>query len=237
MLQMVPHRESEIKCAPVLTFTKKMNAAERLLDVLLDDYADYRRPKRSKLEDIDNSATTTVTSQLKLSDIIQYAQKISYTTFAPPEFGVGGPLRGVVPPAPQEDQMRASQLYTFANLDVGLPKMSVEIPTIPEPVPMSLPPNFPVSVPAGWQPGMPVELPRDLPLPPRGWKPGDPITLPPMESAPFNVHQQQQQRPPARASDEVVHVNRVDINILGDDDSSSDEYSTSEEEEISDDED
>ncbi|XP_074267715.1 mediator of RNA polymerase II transcription subunit 4-like [Silene latifolia] len=229
-----------IKDAPILTFTEKMNAAERLLDVLLDDYADYRRPKRSKLEDIGNSA-------LKVSDIIRYAQKISYTTFAPPEFRAGGPLRGALPPAPQEDQMRASQLYTFANLDVGLPKMAedieplMEIPTIPEPNTMGLPPNFPVSVPAGWQPGMPVELPRDLPLPPRGWKPGDPITLPPMESAPLlspnNVHyQQQQQRPPGRACDEVLHVNKVDINILGDNDSSSDEYSTSDEE-ISDDED
>ncbi|XP_074269538.1 mediator of RNA polymerase II transcription subunit 4 [Silene latifolia] len=246
------NREIEIKDASILSFTKKLHEAERVLDILVDDYADYRRPKRSKSEDTDDdSSSTTVATQLKLSDVISYAHKISYTTFAPPEFGAGGPLRGALPPAPQEDQMRASQLYTFADLDVGLPKMAedkeraieplMEIPTIPEPNPMGLPPNFPLSVPAGWQPGMPVELPRDLPLPPPGWKPGDPIPLPPMESAPLlspnSVHQQQRPAapapPPSRAS-EVVHVNPIDINILGDD--SSDEYSSSSEE-MSDDED
>ncbi|KAH9625866.1 hypothetical protein KSS87_008004 [Heliosperma pusillum] len=247
------NREIEIKDTSILSFTKKLHEAERVLDILVDDYADYRRPKRSKSEDTDNSSTTTVATQLKLSDVISYGHKISYTTFAPPEFGAGGPLRGALPPAPQEDQMRASQLYSFADLDIGLPKMAedkeraiqplMEIPTIPEPDPMGLPPNFPLSVPAGWQPGMPVELPRDLPLPPPGWKPGDPIPLPPLESAlilsPNNVHQQPRPPvaapapPPSRAS-EVVHVNPIDINILGDD--SSDEYSTSSEE-ISDDED
>ncbi|VFQ97550.1 unnamed protein product [Cuscuta campestris] len=49
--------------------------------------------------------------------------RISYTTFAPPEFGAGpGPLRGALPPAPREEHMRASQLYNFADHDVGLPK-------------------------------------------------------------------------------------------------------------------
>ena len=34
-------------------------------------------------------------------------------------------MRGAPPPAPQEEQLRASLLYVFAELDVGLPK-SVE---------------------------------------------------------------------------------------------------------------
>ncbi|XP_074273649.1 mediator of RNA polymerase II transcription subunit 4-like [Silene latifolia] len=250
------NHEIEIKNAKILSFTKKLKEAERVLDILIDDYADYRRPKRSKSEDTENSSTTTiVASQLKLSDVISYAHKISYTTFAPPEFGAGGPLRGALPPAPQEDQMRASQLYAFSDLDVGLPKMAedkeraieplIEIHAIPEPDPMEaikgqLPSNFSVPVPAGWQPGMPVEL-LDLPLPPAGWKPGDPIPLPPLESAPLlppkSVHQQPRPAPPSAPTrvPEVVHVRPVDIRLPGLDDSS-DEYSTSSEE-ISDDED
>ena len=40
----------------------------------------------SELDEDDSSLTTsTVSSQLKLSDILSYAHRISYTTFAPPE--------------------------------------------------------------------------------------------------------------------------------------------------------
>ncbi|KAL7251716.1 hypothetical protein ACSBR1_013551 [Camellia fascicularis] len=108
----------------MLSFANKLKEAERILDILVDDYSDYRRPKRSKSEDdTDDSCTTTISTQLNLSDILSYAHRISYTTFAPPEFGAGqAPLRGALPPAPQEEQLRASQLYAFANLDVGLPK-------------------------------------------------------------------------------------------------------------------
>ncbi|KAL7251711.1 hypothetical protein ACSBR1_013546 [Camellia fascicularis] len=74
-------------------------------------------------DDTDDSCTTTISAQLNLSDILSYAHRISYTTFALPEFGAGqAPLRGALPPAPQEEQLRASQLYAFADLDVGLPK-------------------------------------------------------------------------------------------------------------------
>ncbi|KAE8716426.1 Mediator of RNA polymerase II transcription subunit 4 [Hibiscus syriacus] len=122
-------REIRFKDGSVLAFANKLKEAERVLDNLVDDYSSYRKTKRLKLEDNsveeddDDSFTTTVASQLNLSDILSYAHRISYTTFAPPEFGAGqAPLRGALPPAPQEEQMRASQLYAFADLDVGLPK-------------------------------------------------------------------------------------------------------------------
>ncbi|KAL9224153.1 hypothetical protein vseg_000217 [Gypsophila vaccaria] len=249
------NQEIQAKDASILSFAKKLKEAERVLDILVDDYADYRRPKRSKLEDTENSSTTTVASQLKLSDVISYAHKISYTTFAPPEFGAGGPLRGALPPAPQEDQMRASQLYAFADLDVGLPKIVedkergieplIETPAPPEPDPIAaikglMPPNF--SVPPGWEPGMPVELPLDMPLPPSGWKPpspppgwkpGDPIPLPPLESAPLppkDVYQRPRPTPPPMMSfrpTETIHVGPLNINILDQDDDSEIEYSSS----------
>ncbi|CAN4106747.1 unnamed protein product [Withania somnifera] len=190
-------REVRSKDSSILAFANKLKEAERVLDMLVDDYSDYRRPKRAKLESgTEESSVTTVATQLKLSDILAYAHRISYTTFAPPEFGAGqAPLQGALPPAPQDEQMRASQLYNFADLDVGLPETD-ETKKIVEPLiePLAetntlanlsaiqglVPSN--IVVPSGWKPGMPVELPSDLPVPPPGWKPGDPIALPPMGS-------------------------------------------------------
>ncbi|KAG6643025.1 hypothetical protein I3843_09G177000 [Carya illinoinensis] len=238
-------REIQSKDSALLVFAHKLKDAERVLDILVDDYSDYRRPKRSKLEEDmedDSSCTTTVSSQLKLSDILSYAHRISYTTFAPPEFGAGqAPLRGALPPAPQEEQMRASQLYNFADLDVGLPK-AVEtkektIEAIIEPpsaqpdvkslanmtaIQGLLPPN--ITVPSGWKPGMPVELPINLPLPPPGWKPGDPVPLPPFESLPVPRADEQQLRPlaPQNKPPEPIQVRHVELDILDQDDDSSD---------------
>lgn len=236
-------REIRSKDAAILAFANKLKEAERVLDILVDDYSDYRRLKRSKTEDsTEDSSTTTVATQLNLSDILSYAHKISYTTFAPPEFGAGqAPLRGALPPAPQEEHMRASQLYNFADLDVGLPKTderkekTVEPliepppmqPTDPDALTSLLRPN--IVVPSGWKPGMPVELPSDLPiLPPPGWKPGDPIALPPLDSLPIPPRAEDQPAarpiPPAGLSKapEPIQVRHVQLDI--DDDSS--EYSS-----------
>ncbi|KAL0316267.1 UNVERIFIED_CONTAM: Mediator of RNA polymerase II transcription subunit [Sesamum radiatum] len=234
-------REIRSKDSALLAFANKLKEAENVLDILVDDYSDYRRPKRTKsVNDAEDGPTTTVATQLKLSDILSYAHKISYTTFAPPEFGAGqAPLRGALPPAPQEEQMRASQLYNFADLDVGLPKMDegkekiieplMETPALPaESNPLAnisaiqglLPPN--IVVPSGWKPGMPVELPSDLPiLPPPGWKPGDPITLPPLDSLPAPARADEQQLrpvpPPGLAkAPEPIQVRHVQLDIEDD---------------------
>ncbi|XVE96767.1 hypothetical protein REPUB_Repub02eG0251200 [Reevesia pubescens] len=242
-------REIRSKDGAILAFADKLKDAELVLDMLVDDYSDYRKPKRLKLEEDgdDESCTTTVASQLNLSDILSYAHRISYTTFAPPEFGAGqAPLRGALPPAPQEEQMRASQLYNFADLDVGLPKTdetkekTVEAIIEPPPVdtnPLAnlaalqglLPPNL--TVPSGWKPGMPVELPTDLPVPPPGWKPGDPVPLPPLDSLPIprmDVPNLRTVPPPGlRKPPEPIQVRHVELDILDPDDDSSD-YSSDE---------
>lgn len=240
-------REIRSKDSAILAFANKLREAEHVLDVLVDDYSDYRRLKRSKLEDDAESSTTTVATQIKLSDIISYAHRISYTTFAPPEFGAGqAPLRGALPPAPQEEQLRASQLYSFADLDVGIPKTVEDKETAIEPFvdvpatqPMEsnplanlaaiqgmIPPNF--VIPSGWKPGMPVVLPTDLPiLPPPGWKPGDPISLPPLDSLPAPPRMEDQQSrpvPPPGILSEPIQVRHVQLDI--DDDSS--DYSSDE---------
>ncbi|KAL5757486.1 hypothetical protein ACOSP7_020097 [Xanthoceras sorbifolium] len=93
----------------ILGFANKIKEPERVLDILQDD--------------CDDTCSTTFASQLNLSDILSYDHRISYTTFAPPEFGAGqGLIRGALPPAPQDKQLRASQLYNFADFDVVLPK-------------------------------------------------------------------------------------------------------------------
>nr|AVV30150.1 RNA polymerase II-like protein [Lagerstroemia indica] len=245
-------REVRSMDASLLSFAHKLKEAERVLDVLVDDYSDYRCPKRSKSEDAeeeDESSFTTMASRLNLSDIISYAHRISYTTFAPPEFGAGqAPLRGALPPAPQEEQMRASQLYNFADLDVGLPK-TVEtkektIEPIIEPTlvpdtnnPLAnlaaiqglLPPN--ITVPSGWKPGMPVELPTNLPVPPPGWKPGDPVPLPPLDSLAAPRIEEPQIRPVApqgmHKEPEIIQVRHVDLELPDNFDDSSD-YSSDE---------
>ncbi|PQQ16056.1 mediator of RNA polymerase II transcription subunit 4 [Prunus yedoensis var. nudiflora] len=246
-------REVRSKDAALLSFSKKLKDVEQVLDNLVDDYSDFSRPKRTKQEDgaEDDSSctTTTVASQLNLSDILSYAHRISYTTFAPPEFGAGqAPLRGALPPAPQDEQMRASQLYNFANLDVGLPKTvereeetihTILEPPRPEPTEANqlpklgalqglLPPN--ITVPSGWIPGMPVELPvelpSDVPVPPPGWKPGDPVPLPPLGSAPAPRVEEQQLRPnahqPLHRAPATIQVQHVQLDIPDQDDDSSD---------------
>ncbi|KAI3820582.1 hypothetical protein L1987_08130 [Smallanthus sonchifolius] len=237
-------REIRSKDSANLAFANKLKEAERVLDILVDDYSDYRQLKRSRVDDGESSSTTTVASRLNLSDILSYAHRISYTTFAPPEFGAGtAPLRGALPPAPQEEQMRASMLYAFADLDVGLPKsvdnkekFTIEPFAENQTDPNSLanmaikdmlPPN--IVVPSGWKPGMPVQLPTDLPiLPPAGWKPGDPIALPPLESlsVPPRIEEQQPQPvhvPPFAKGPQPIQVRHVQLDI---DDDSSSEYST-----------
>ncbi|XP_076939730.1 mediator of RNA polymerase II transcription subunit 4-like [Bidens hawaiensis] len=245
-------REIRSKDSAILTFANKLKEAERVLDILVDDYSDFRQTKRLKVDASDESAsTTTVASRLNLSDILSYAHRISYTTFAPPEFGAGtAPLRGALPPAPQEEQMRASMLYAFADLDVGLPKSVDNKEKFPiEPfaenqtdnnalpgIQDMLPPN--IVVPSGWMPGMPVQLPSDLPiLPPAGWKPGDPISLPPLESVAVAPRIEEQQPlqpvhvPPFAKGPQPIQVRHVQLDI---DDDSSSGYST---DDTSDDED
>lgn len=228
----------------ILAFAKKLKEAVQVLEVLVDDYSDYHQPKRQK----SGSTASSSSSLLNLSDILSYAHRTSYTTFAPPEFGAGqAPLRGALPPAPQEEQMRASQLYNFVDLDVGLPKV-VEtkdkgVETLIEAAPpsetplqtaiqgMLIPP--PISVPSGWRPGMPVELPSDLPPVPPGWKPGDPIPLPPFENL-VGPNKDEGQRPvvqmpgtqlPAKAP-EPIQVRFVQLDINPDQDEYSSDYSS-----------
>ncbi|OAY77700.1 Mediator of RNA polymerase II transcription subunit 4 [Ananas comosus] len=201
-------RDVRAKDATLLALAHKTRDAHQVLDQLLDDYADYRRRPLKKARADAGAAPEpefALRSGLDLQEILAYAHRISYTTFAPPEHGAGlAPLRGALPPAPQDNEMRASQLYHFADLDVGVPKKPTEakdraaaaaaaaepmealmeptppreeLPTPPPGVAIP-PPLLPIAVPPGWRKGMPVELPSEIPPVPPGWKPGDPITLP-----------------------------------------------------------
>ncbi|KAI5062832.1 hypothetical protein GOP47_0021379 [Adiantum capillus-veneris] len=174
-------------------FARRLREAEQLLENTLEEYGEYRNLKRIK-------GRATVGAGLGIpidvAELVAYAHRISYTTFAPPEYATGQfPLRGAFPPAPQDEQMRASQLYHTADIDIGIPRPLV-VALSPTPLrepsdvakvkgeesPQSLKLPSAVGLPApppGWRPGLPIELPTDLPPMPPGWKPGDPIPLPP----------------------------------------------------------
>ncbi|KAF8759399.1 hypothetical protein HU200_010443 [Digitaria exilis] len=220
------------RCAASLA--KKLHEAHHVLDRLVDDYADYRRdPKRPRgaaaADDpepvSDGDFGASLRSRLKLDDILVYAHHISYTTFAPPEHSAGVPLRLAAPPAPQESEMRASKLYLFADMDVGVPKkpleakegITAEVEAMPlyEPpqegtprLPSTLPPMFDKNLkpPPGWKPGDPIDLPLDDILPPvKGEEPQAPVPRPPVSV-----------RPP-------IQVKAVQLDFES---SSSDEYSS-----------
>lgn len=237
-------REIRSNDSALLSFANRLKDAEHVLDVLVDDYADYRRPKRSRSasaaaeddgdDDLGGGSTTTVASRLNLSNIVSYAHRISYTTFAPPDFGAGqAPLRGALPPAPQDEQMRISQLYNVE--DIQLPKSAVqddhkESISMVEPANPDVPaiPGLPTNIviPSGWKPGMPVELPTDLPVPPPGWKPGDPIALPPMDTLPVRRPEEPQLQPVGppglHKEPETIQVRHVDLELPDNFDDSSD---------------
>ncbi|KAI7999405.1 Mediator of RNA polymerase II transcription subunit 4 [Camellia lanceoleosa] len=138
--------------------------------------------------------------------------RISYTTFAPPEFGVGQATwpeskeKTIEPfieacPAQQPDSNPLANLTGIQGL---------------------IPPNF--VIPSGWKPEMPVELPSDLPMmPPLGWKPGDPVPLPLLDTLPVagRIEEQPPRPIPAQGIPKVpepIHVRHVELDI--DDDSS-----------------
>eukprot|EP00271_Cylindrocystis_brebissonii_P014673 TRINITY_DN36121_c0_g1_i1.p1 TRINITY_DN36121_c0_g1~~TRINITY_DN36121_c0_g1_i1.p1 ORF type:complete len:327 (+),score=58.00 TRINITY_DN36121_c0_g1_i1:284-1264(+) len=74
----------------------------------------------------------SILRQIDVQDLISYAHKISYTTFAPPEFARGLGLSGALPPAPQDAQIRASALYRVTDKDVGIIRPPVAAPEQPQ---------------------------------------------------------------------------------------------------------
>ncbi|KAJ6819475.1 putative mediator of RNA polymerase II transcription subunit 4 [Iris pallida] len=223
----------------LLSFANKIREAEHVLDRLVDDYSHHHHHS----------------STLDLDDLLSYAHRISYTTFAPPEHAAGlAPLRGALPPAPQDNEMRASQLYHFSDLDVGLPKKkpaaaaasssdskeenaaaaaAVADEVLMEPTPPReelpiQPPMLPITVPPGWKKGMPVDLPMDLPPVPPGWKPGDPVPLPPLAlDGTLPGHRDEQKRLPIPPNaPEAIQVKYVQLDINPDEDEYSSDYSS-----------
>mmetsp|Transcript_17305 Transcript_17305/g.37339 ORF Transcript_17305/g.37339 Transcript_17305/m.37339 type:complete len:312 (+) Transcript_17305:3-938(+) len=159
--------------------------AQSLSDTLEDVHSSFIAP-RKKLK----TASLGLPTQLPAPvDVLSYAHKLRYTTFA---------RAGIVslPPAPQQAQMYNSTLYKYSQEHPVLPdplvKAPLPAPAAPAPAAATAPSLLGMEVPPmppGWKPGDPVpdfpegyQLPLDMaampPMPP-GWKPGDPIPLPP----------------------------------------------------------
>lgn len=205
--------EINSKDAVVRAFAKRVREAHLVLEGTLEEHAALKKGKHR--------------NSVSLTELVSYAHRISYTTFAPPEHGAGEPvLRGALPPAPQEDLMRASQLYHVKVSELGFTSAFAPPPE-PEAPEEAEPAKVEPIMPAGWQPGMPVQLPTELPPMPIGWKIGDPIPLPPLPGLPMEGLPP---RAPAPVTMVVPHVN-LDLNPDLEEDLSSDYGSASESDE------
>lgn len=159
---------------------------EQALDALLPATDQLAQAVRSSLDNAHLLLAQHPPLETSPREVLSYAHKLRYTTFA--SLGV---LPGQ-PPAPQVWDMRASKLYALQAAAAAAEEAATRVPAAveakrqaPEAPPAQLQP--PVSLPpmpADWQPGMPVPLDLDLLKIPDGWQPGDPIPgLPPLPAA------------------------------------------------------
>eukprot|EP00873_Tetraselmis_striata_P003482 jgi/Tetstr1/423746/TSEL_014378.t1 len=130
-------------------------------------------------------------------EVVAYAHKISYTTFAPPS----GSQACFRPPAPQDWQLMRSKLHAHARKMAALEasqraEQAAAAPALAaarassvaeaagkvEPAGQGQSAAVP-AMPPGWKPGDP--LPDIIPQMPPGWKPGDPL---PELDAPLPAH-------------------------------------------------
>lgn len=183
----------------VRAFAKRARDAQQVLEGAVEEFADLKKGKHR--------------SSVPVAELVSYAHRISYTTFAPPEHGAGlAALHGALPPAPQDEHMRASQLYRVHELDLGFTQAFTQsqAPAVTSPEEGEAVKVEPV-MPPGWQPGMPVQLPSMLPPMPDGWKPGDPIPLPPLPTLPIPPDGMLPKAQPPAALIHVPHVT-LDLN-------------------------
>jgi hypothetical protein len=118
--------------------------------------------------------------ELKLTDLLDYARRISYTTFAPNAYVPGAPLCGMMPPAPQEEHFQASKLAQHAADRRARAKAEAKAAEEREreetrrkmlAAAAAIPPEELIERLSKWKPGEP--WPEGIPPPPPGWKPGD----------------------------------------------------------------
>lgn len=140
----------------------------------------------------DTSNTFILDTPEKVKSIISYSHRLAYTSFAPPGFVPGQTqLRHFKPPAPQELEMRASQLHqlqkkwdemqqagrvaaAYGPSSLALQQKQQQIPTTES-----------VQIPEQQQKqpeiGTLEAALKELPPMPKDWKPGQPIPgLPPI---------------------------------------------------------
>ena len=133
-----------------------------------------RLPARGRL------TTRARAGELKLTDLLDYARRISYTTFAPSAYVPGAPLCGMMPPAPQEEHFQASKLAQHAADRRARAKAEAKAAEEREreetrrkmlAAAAAIPPEELIERLSKWKPGEP--WPEGIPPPPPGWKPGD----------------------------------------------------------------
>lgn len=119
-----------------------------------------------------------------MTDLLEYARRISYTTYAPVGYVPGAPLCGIMPPAPQEEHFQASKLAAHAAETRARERAraSAEEARAAEAerrraleAAAAIPPEELIARLSSWRPGEP--WPEGIPPPPPGWKPGDALNF------------------------------------------------------------
>jgi len=127
--------------------------------------------------DVDSRA-----DELEVTDLLDYARRVSYTTFAPPGYVPSAPLSGSMPPAPQDEHFAVSNLARhaaevkakareLASAEEARARDEERRRAVEEAA--KLTPEELIAKLSKWKPGEP--WPAGIPPPPPGWKPGDPL--------------------------------------------------------------
>lgn len=170
------------------TLERLMYALEDHIDSLqgaMDDYSPPDLPGGTAASAAIGPATSAPADEAleRVRRTLRYAHRLSYSTHAPPGYQMGMPLGPYKPPAPQEWQMRFSQLHEYAakhgarfdgqGAAAGQQQQQAAAAALEDPASavlaalaglgLQLPPGFhPPPPPPGWQPGQAVVFPAPL---------------------------------------------------------------------------
>lgn len=112
-----PSSTLRVVCLPIspcILVSSSMAAPRQCFNLQVHTVLFFTNPPLSGLYFADSQRQVTV------GDIVSYAHKISYSSFAPPIFIMNQELPpGFQPPAPQAEHMRGSALYQFTDEELG----------------------------------------------------------------------------------------------------------------------
>ena len=191
-----------------------MTAANGTLGGLLSFSTELRDARRGLQAAIDDARSMDHVSlpaagPVSAKDVVDYARRISYTTFAPIGYEPGAPLFGIVPPAPQDEHFAASHLARHAAVVKQREASRVADAIVVEEarkaaVAGDMPPlETVIALLSRWKPGEP--WPPGIPPPPPGWKPGDPLHIGAASASAPGAKKTEPEKPKQKVDEKAEH--------------------------------